>query len=529
MNTTRRVRNKTTGAGLAFLLIAAVVTTTRPALGASSSSKATTPSATAGAGGKIVVGVDQDPAELDPAGNMLSFTAISVSNAIYDPLFSVPFGGQPVASLASSLTEAKDRLSWTLKIRPGITFHDGTRLDSAAVVFNLARQKASQLNGNAMKVVTDITAIDPLTVKLAVGKPFVAMPYLLSRSGQIGVMVSPAIITNKTDFKRNPVGAGTGPYLFKEWVPGDHLTVVRNPSYWGTPKPRLDQIIFKVIPDENARLKALKAGDIQSMTSVLPASATDAKAAGLAVVVPPVAGYGIVLLNNAVPPVNDVTMRQAAALAVDSAILSKFLQDPNYAKRGFGLWPTDSPWYSAPDKPLSFDLAAAKKLIVAYTAKNKAAPKFAYLGSSISQQGTDTAKLLQKFWKAAGFDVDLQLVADGNQIVLAVVFGGYTAAGFVAGLAADPDPTAYPVLHSTSSFNFAKYKNAEMDAALDEGRSSPDLATRKAAYAKVQQIFRRDVPFLIGSPATVRVISSPKLCGVDTSGFFPARTVGFSC
>ena len=480
------------------------------------------------AGGKIVVGVDLDPAELDPAGNMLSFTAVSVSNAIYDPLFVVPFGGKPIPTLAESITEAPDRLSWTLKVRSGVKFQDGTKLDAAAVAFNLARQKASQLNGNAMTPIKEIAASGPMTVKLTLEKPDVAIPYLLSRSGQIGVMVSPAIVTNKADFKRNPAGAGTGPYLFKEWVPGDHLTVVRNPKYWGTPKPRLDEITFKVIPDETARLAALRAGDIQSMTSALPETAIDAKAAGLAVVVPPFAGYGTVLLNNAVAPFNDVRLRQAAALAVDGDVLAAFLKDPNYAKRGFGLWPTDSPWYVAPEKPFTFDLAAAKALVEAYV-KEKGPAKFTYLSGNSSQTATDTAKLLVKFWKAAGFDVDLQSVPDGNQIVLAVVFGGYTAAGFVTGLAADPDPTSFPVLYSTSTFNFEKYKNPEMDAALDEGRSSSDLAVRKAAYAKVQQIFRRDVPFLVGSPATIRVISSPKLCGIEPSGFFPAKTAGYSC
>ena len=126
-------------------------------------------------------------------------------------------------------------------------------------------------------------------------------------------------------------------------------------------------------------------------------------------------------------------------------------------------------------------------------------------------------------------DVELSPVNDFNALVLSVVFGQYEAAGFIAGLTDDPDPTAYPVLHSSSSFNFEKYKNREMDAALDEGRTNPDPAARKLAYAKVQDLFRRDIPFLIGSPATVRVISVKKLCGIEPSGFFPAQTAGYSC
>ena len=324
------------------------------------------------------------------------------------------------------------------------------------------------------------------------------------------------------------MGAGTGPYVFKEWVQGDHITVVRNPDYWGTPKPRLDQITFKIVPDENGRLAALRAGDIQSMTSVLPESAIQARAAGLSVVVPPFAGYGTVLLNNSKPPLDDVRVRTALALAIDTKTLAAFLKDPNYGKGGLGLWPKGNPWYVPPDKDLSYDPAAAKALIALY-AKEKGPVKFTFTNSSASSQGTDAARLIVKDWKAAGVDVQLKLEPDANSLVLAVVFGGYDAVGFVTGLADDPDATSYGVLYSTSSFNFEKYKNPEMDTALDQGRSNPDPAARKAAYATVQRLFRRDVPFLIGSPSTVRVISSPKLCGVAPTGFFPAKTVGLSC
>ena len=307
---------------------------------------------------------------------------------------------------------------------------------------------------------------------------------------------------------------------------GDHLTVLRNAKYWGARKPKLDEIRFKVIPDENARLAALRAGDIQSMTSVVPENATKAASAGLSVVVPPFAGYGIVLFNNSKAPFDDVRVRRAAALALDSKSLAAFLKDPNYDKAGLGLWPKGNPWYAAPEQSFGYDLAAAKKLVAAYE-KEVGPIKFTYLSGGNSVQGTDTARLIAKFWKDAGMDVELSLVTDANSLVLAVVFGTYDAAGFVAGLAADPDPTAYPVLHSSSSFNFSKYKSPAMDAALDEGRSNPNPAARKVAYAKVQQLFRRDVPFLIGSPATVRVISDKKLCGIEPSGFFPAQTAGY--
>ncbi len=86
--------------------------------------------------------------------------------------------------------------------------------------------------------------------------------------------------------------------------------------------------------------------------------------------------------------------------------------------------------------------------------------------------------------------------------------------------------TAFPVLFSASPANVARYKNPEMDQALNDGRSGANPEARKAAYAKVQALTRRDVPFIVGSVGTVSLLASPKLCGMSAVGGFPARTAG---
>lgn len=478
----------------------------------------------------MVVGVGADPAELDPAGNMINFTALSVRNALYDGLFTAAPGRDPAPALALSLTEAPDRLRWALKLRPGVLFQDGSPFDAAAVKFNLERQKRSRFQGTTAAVIATIDVVDPLTVSLGVKKPYTAMRHLLADTSSIGLMVSPKAVAAKAkEFGRAPVGAGTGPYQFKEWVTGDHITVTRNPKYWGDRKPRLDEIVFKVIPDEAGQLNALRAGDVHVMAATLPETARKAKSAGLQVVEPAFAGYAIVLMNNAKPPFDDVRVRRAVMLGIDTDSIAKIAEDPFYDKRGFGLWPQGNPWYSPPTEPLTFDPAEAKKLIADYE-KAKGPIKVGLLLPSRSQTLIDVSRLIVKNMQSAGMEVTLTVQPDVNQAVVSILFGLYDMAGFVTPLHGDPDLTAFTTLHSKSVSNLSKYKSPEMDAALEAGRSAADPATRKAAYSKVQQLMRRDVPFLVSSPASVRLAFAKTVCGIGTDAdFFPAKTAGFTC
>ena len=138
----------------------------------------------------------------------------------------------------------------------------------------------------------------------------------------------------------------------------------------------------------------------------------------------------------------------------------------------------------------------------------------------------DSTRLAAKYWSDAGMAVKIVEVPDFNTLVGAMVTGQFDAAISGVGLAKDPDATAYPVLYSTSPTNFSKYKSSDMDAALDEGRTSSDPKVRKAAYARVQEVFRRDVPYLVLSPVTTHVLSTKNVCGIDQSGGFPSRTAG---
>ena len=474
---------------------------------------------------KMVVGVLFEPFGLDPAAVAGDLTGISSIIAIYDQLIDTPWGKPPRPGLAESFTESPDRLSWTLRVRSGVKFHDGTDLTADAVKFNLDRHRKSRFTGQAISVIRSVDVVDPMTVRLSLDKPFSGLPNLLG--GNIGIMLSPKAIQEKADvLNRQPTDAGTGPYILKEWLPGDRIIVVRNPDYWGTPKPRLDQITFKTIIDEQTRLAALEAGDVQSIVTLSPGTVRRAVGDGFVAVDPPPAGSLAIFCNNAKPPFDDIRMRRAAALALDTKAIGAALGEEAAVKQGFGLWPTDNPWYSPAGEAPGFDRVAARALVNDYIRTSGLDASFTILYLNVGGSTSDRLRLLTKYWGDAGIAVKTADLADVNQLLLALTTGQFEAVGGGVALDKDPDTTAYAVLRSTSPANFARYKSAEMDSALDDGRSASDPAARKAAYARVQEIFRRDVPFLVGSSGTVHILSAKNVCGVDTSGGFPAKTVG---
>ena len=485
----------------------------------------TAPATTAAPRRKLVVGTLSEPTGFDPTAASEGLPASGVIDAMYDNLIDAPIGKDPQPALAESFAESTDRLSWTLKIRSGVMFHDGTALNADGVKLNLDRHRKSRFTGQEMSVVKSVDVVDPMTVKLSLFKPYTALPYLLA--GNIGLMVSPKAIQEKADLlNRAPTDAGTGPYILKEWVPGDHATLVRNPNYWGVIKPRLDQITFKLVIDEGARLAGLESGDLQSMLMVSPQLVNQAVKDGFTLVQTPTSGELVMYFNNAKPPFDDVRIRRAAALALDLKAVSVALGDTNSATQGYSIWPKDNPWYSAGGSSLAYDRAAARNLVNDYIKSTGRDAAFALTVVNSGGTSVDYYRLIAKYWNDAGMSAKVVEVPDFNQQVIALVTSQYEASGFGFFIANDPDATAYPLLASASPTNFSHYKSADMDAALEDGRTAADPAARKAAYARVQEIFRRDVPFIPGANGPTNILSAKDVCGLLTTGGFTAKTVG---
>ena len=173
--------------------------------------------------------------------------------AIYDRLVEWnPVTKKYDMKTAESLVPNADNTVWTLKVKPNIKFADGTAYDAAAVKINYDRQKTKNTNVRGLlTTVTDVSVVDPLTVKFTLSEPWGGFPIIFNNV--VGNIISPTAITALGDdgLKFNPVNAGAGPFQIESFKPGESITLKKNPTYWDSPV-YLDSIKFVLIPGASA-------------------------------------------------------------------------------------------------------------------------------------------------------------------------------------------------------------------------------------------------------------------------------------
>ena len=269
-------------------------------------------------GGTLRVGFYIEAATMDPH---LSGSKIDrqVYHNIYEPLVVLDANLGIKPGLAESWQQP-DPKTLIFKLRRGVKFHDGTDFNAEAVKFNFNRMKTepkSVRKGEVASIDT-VDVVDAYTVKLNLKRPDAAL--LATLTDRAGMMVSPKTAQERgAELERNAKGAGTGPFVFVEWVKDDHLLIRRNDSYWNKQGgPYLEQIRYRPIPDDTVKLQSLQAGEIQVMDYVQPRDVAAVKADKNVVVldVPSLADFAY-QLNHTKPPFDNKALRQAVAYALD--------------------------------------------------------------------------------------------------------------------------------------------------------------------------------------------------------------------
>ncbi|HZV09218.1 MAG TPA: ABC transporter substrate-binding protein, partial [Novosphingobium sp.] len=300
-----------------------------------------------GARGTLVFGTNPEPPILTSAGTSAGPTQI-VSTKIFDGLVTFDGDGRPQPQLATAWEWAADHLALTLRLRPGVKWHDGQPFTSRDVAYSLEEVwKVFHSRGRStFATVEKVETPDPLTAVLRLSTP---APYLVSALGSAESQVIPAHLYAGRDFLSNPANAapvGTGPFKFAEWQRGEFIRLERNPAYWDAGKPGLDGLVFKFYSDAGAAAAALETGEIHLSTSTLislddlarlrrrPGFSVSARQSAFA------ATLSVFEFNLDRPPLRDPRVRQAFAHAIDK----RFLLDN--AWRGFGTV-EDSPLTSA--------------------------------------------------------------------------------------------------------------------------------------------------------------------------------------
>jgi peptide/nickel transport system substrate-binding protein len=469
--------------------------------GAASNSKAGIGSGTPRRGGTAIIGSTADIDGFLPSANHWDNNGFNYANAIYDPLAAVGADGTIKPYLAQSFTPNADYTTWTIRLRPGVLFHDGSALTASVVKANVDALKTSALTKTALEQVTSVAVSDPMTVVFKLLGPNAAFPASLTT--QVGYVVGQAMLDQAANGVAAPKPIGTGPFVYGEWQPNDHFTANRNPHYWRNGYPYLDQITFKPIPDTTQREATLKSKGVDMILSIDPNTVDRFRNQSGYQVVDSLSDtrdepdIDFIMLNCAKAPTDDLRVRQALAKGLDQVQLQKIFGG-GLAKPVNGLFPKGSKYYSDTGYP-SFDPKGAKALVAAYK-KDHGTPTFE-LGAIADPRVLNAAQTVQSMWQAVGFKVNIKAITQAD-LISSAISGGYQAVTFELFAAVDPDINY--VWWSTTTIaganpiglNFAKNNDPQIETALIAGRSSPDPAARIAAYQKVNERLAQDLPYI---------------------------------
>src|SRR5450432_4464526 len=376
--------------------------------------------ATAASAQTLRFGLAEDPDVLDPT-LARTFVGRVVFAALCDKLFDVDEKLNIVPQLASSYEWSADHKALTMKLRQGVTFHDGEKFDAAAVKFNIERHKtmAGSNRRGELAPVASVDVVDAATVRLNLSAPF--SPLLAQLADRAGMMVSPKAAQAEGDkFGAHPVCSG--PFKFVERVAQDRIVVERFSNYWNKGEIHLDRIVYVPIPDSTVRLSNLRAGQLdfieRPLTSDIPQLKTDSrfKIARITEI-----GYQGITINvgngdmaQKNPLGRDPRVREAFELSLDREGIVQVVMDGEATVGNQWVSPVN-PFY-AKNMPIpKRDVARAKALLAEAGVTN---PSFTLMTPTTSD-AQKTAQVVQAMAREAGFDVKIQATEFSTSLNLA--------------------------------------------------------------------------------------------------------------
>ena len=490
-------------------------------------------------GGAVKFAVEAESDGFNPTTNRWAVSGHTVGSAIFDPLSAYDENGVAQPYLAKSFTPSADYKTWTIELRPNVNFSNGTPVDGAAVAKSLNAMKKDVLVGIALANIASVVASGPLSVTVSTIDPDASLPAALTT--QVGYVVSPAQLDAPPPANtRSPIGSG--PFIQKEWIPDNSWVGTKNPNYWrsdakGNKLPYLDSLEFRPITDPQSRVNALLAGDVNMLhTTDFPAMAklkSEAQSGALQVVFDRSdSEESFVIFNTAKAPLNDVRVREGLKLCTDPAEIRLISETPE-DRAADSQFQKDSPWYF--DSGFTTNDPAAGKALIEQVKAEKGPISFS-LGTTPVPANVNVTALLKQQWEACGVSVTTT-TTEQSKFILDLATGGYQANLTRQFSAADPavDYVWWTGKNATGplALNFARLNDPELNAALDKGRGSPDMAVRKEAYATVQQRQTALVPYIwiahsqwaIGAAKNIRNFTSMTLPDGAKAQSFQGGTV----
>ena len=439
-------------------------------------------------GGTLVVAADVSPPGLDPQKSAAAHSWM-IAEHVYSNLLRRDPKMNIVGDLAESWQVVSDT-TFVFKLRKGVMWHHGRELVADDVKYSFERmldeKTASPWRSNWL-IIDRIETPDRATVRFVIKRPFAPFFSYLA-TPHYSAIVPRDLVEKHGDLQKN--GSGTGPFVLERFVPDNTVVLKRNPSYYETGLPYLDGLEYRIIPDEAARLAALRAGTVHYLWSVDPLIDRQLQgAAGIGLREPDgyCAQHGMAF-NQTKAPFTDVRVRRAVSVGINrKEIIASVL-------RGHGaistkIPPCDAPFgYSGDDKGLPFyahDPALAKRL----------------LGEAGFANGLDTTlEVSPRFPQTVrtGEVMKEQLAGSDIRVTLKQVEWGAALKNFVRteyeGMSMiplvwqpDPDAHVYDIFHSGSNINLGKFRDAQVDQLVEQGRTTLDRDKRIAIYRDLQR------------------------------------------
>jgi peptide/nickel transport system substrate-binding protein len=442
------------------------------------------------------IGLAEDPDVLDPS-LARSFVGRIVFSSLCDKLVDIDEKLNIVPQLATSWQWSPDNKALTMKLRPGVTFHDGEKFDAAAVKYNIERHKTipgSNRRGELLPV-SSVDVVDDMTVRLNLSAPF--SPLLTVLADRAGMMVSPkAAQAMPTNFGTKPVCSG--PFKFVERVAQDRIVLEKYPNYWNKAAIHFDKIIFQPIIDATVRLANLRSGQLDMIERVAPADIAKIKSDGkLGFARITELGYQGITINTGKsdeakknPLGRDPRVREAFELSLDRAGIVKVAMDGE-ADVGNQWVPPNNAFYARNVPIPKRDVARAKALLKEAGVTN---PSFTLMTPTTSD-AQRIAQVVQAMAKEAGFDVKIQSTEFATSLNLADK-GQFDAYILAWSGRADPDGNLFSFYGCKQPLNYAGECRPEWDELLKRSRTTLDTAGRIKVFATLAADVEKERPII---------------------------------
>ncbi len=474
--------------------------------------------------------------------------ALSGDISILNPILSSDSASSAVEGfIFSGLTKINENLeivpdiakSWEIKnggkeyifyLRDDVYWHDGEKLTSYDVKFtfdsilnpkvNSVRRGDYIIDGVPIKFETD----GPYIFKVILPKPFAP---ILSRMG-IGILPKHLLFDkdlNTAEFNTKPIGCG--PFMFKEWIKSERVVLEKNPKYFDGP-PKISGIIYKIIPDENARFVALESGQVD-VSDIPPKDFNRAKKLKNCNVFEYDSLVYVYLGFNLKNEIfSDIRVRQALAYATDKTQLLNLIFR-GLAKPAFGPMSPVSSMFESDTEKYNFDLKKANAILDeagwilgsdGIREKNGKKLEFTILVNQGNKEREKAAVILQWQYKKIGAKVNIRLM-EWSSLVKKLNSARKDFDSVIIGWSLGIDPDSYSIWHSSQypyGLNFIGFSDPTVDRLLEEGRTTIDFNQRKRIYSQIQKIIAYQQPYIFLWYPKSLVAVSKKIHGLSKPG-----------